>query len=471
MTKDNKYIKINQYFDKDLLKSLSKELENITQENDGGMEFIAKRMGELITLVRNEQDGELYIYNLNGYYEKAEDWMLKSLFKLLFNELGYVWTTKFEKEGLGAMKRDTTTVVKEFNSSNTLNFKNGLFTLNDGVLHPHNPNNTLCTYILDYEYDKNAKCPCFLNFIDETTCHDKQLHDVLKEIIGYCLSNETFCEKSFFWYGSGCNGKSVLASTVHKLVGEEQTCAVSLDSLNKNFSLSAFIGKKLNVAPENEKLSDSEKIKSLVSCDKLNISIKYKEDWVGKLYCKHIFLMNELPVTPDVTYGFFRKILIVPFNNTVKNEDIDRDLPKKLSAELSGIFNWAYESYLCLVNNNFEFSKCDAIEKIMSEYKDRENPTGAFFHAVYEPSPDGRILKSSLYEKYVEWATKTGQTIMSRNKFHNALKLKESETGSDIKLDYREIHGYMYLFGYKERETKIQDNDILQDDEPIDFDF
>lgn len=61
MTKDNKYIKINQYFDKDLLKSLSKELENITQENDGGMEFIAKRMGELITLVRNEQDGELYI--------------------------------------------------------------------------------------------------------------------------------------------------------------------------------------------------------------------------------------------------------------------------------------------------------------------------------------------------------------------------------------------------------------------------
>lgn len=465
MNKGNKYVKINQYFDKELLRALKSKLKNINQDDDGAMEIIAKYLCEIVTLVRCEQDGELYIYNLNGYYEKAEDWILKSLFKLLLNELGYIWTTKFEREGLGALKRDSITVVKEFNSSNTLNFKNGLFTLDDGVLHPHNPNNTLCTYILDYEYDKSAKCPCFLKFIKETTCGDKQSEDVLQEIFGYAASNETRAEKAVMFYGTGCNGKSVLGTTLAKLVGEEQSCAISLDALNDKFSLAGFIGKRLNIAAENEKMPNSEKLKTLVSCDKVNVSIKYKNDWVGRLQTKHIFLMNELPVTPDVTYGFFRKILIIPFKNTVQKENIDRDLPKKLSAELSGIFNWAYKGYLRLVSNNFVFSQSDKIDKIMTDYKNRENPTGEFFHTMYEASPEGRIKKSCIYEKYAEWATNAGLAVMSRNKFYNALQLKASETNSGIKLDYRKINGYMYLVDYQEI------NPDNKDDAPVQYDW
>lgn len=465
MNNKNRYIKINQYFDKDMLKALKGKLKNVNQDDEGAMEIIAKELCTIITLVCSEQDGELCIYNLNHYYEKGQDWLLKSLFKYLLNELGYIWTTKFEREGLGALKRDSINVVKEFNSSNTLNFKNGLFNLDDGVLHPHNPNTTLCTYILDYEYDKTAQCPCFLDFIEKTTKGDKQLQSVLQEVIGYSLSNETRAEKAFMLYGTGCNGKSVLASTLSKLVGEEQTCAISLDTLNDKFSMAGFIGKRLNIAGENEKMPNSEKLKTLVSCDKVNVSIKYKSDWVGRLQTKHIFLMNSLPVTPDVTYGFFRKILIIPFNNTVKNEDIDRDLSKKLSAELSGIFNWAYEGYLRLVSNNFVFSQCDEIDKMMEDYKNRENPTGEFFHAVYEPSPEGRIKKSSIYPKYVEWAADNGLATMSRNKFLNSLKLKASETDSGINLDYREINGYMYLVGYQEI------NPATKDDDPIHYDW
>lgn len=461
---NNSRVKIIEYIGVDK-KDIKTIFDNAGNEDSITPEEVARLMKQIIALVRTEQDGELFIYNQKGKYDVAEEWLLQSLFKYILNQAGYSWNLKFEREALGALKRDSTIVVKEFNNSNSLNFKNGLFTLDDGVLHPHNPNNTLCTYILDYEYDKTAKCPCFLKFIEETTCGDKQLHFVLQENMGYCLSNQTSCEKSFFWYGSGCNGKSVLGSILHKLVGEEQTCAVSLDSLNKDFSMSAFIGKRLNVSPENEKLTDSEKLKSLVSCDKINVNIKYKEDWVGNLYCKHIFLMNELPVTPDVTYGFFRKILIVPFNNTVKNEDIDRDLPKKLSAELSGVFNWAYDGYLRLVSNDYNFSQCDVIDKIISEYKDRENPTGLFFHTMYEANPNGKILKSSLYEKYIEWSNNTGQDRMSRKKFLNALSLKASETGSGFKLDYREIHGYWYLIGYQERKQEIID------DEPVNYNY
>lgn len=467
MTNNISYEKINDYigYDVEEIKERIKSIFANAGDSDSiNTEEVARLILQLITLVRNEQDGQLYIYNQNGKYDIAEEWLLESLFKFILNQGGYPWGLKFEREALGALKRDSTTVIKEFNNINALNFKNGVFDLDSGKLIPHSPNNSLFTTILGYSYDKNAKCPIFEKFIDETVCYDKQLKIVIQEVFGYCLSTRTDAEKAFFFHGTGCNGKSVLDSIMQSVIGEEQSCAISLESLNKTFSMSGFIGKRLNIAAENEKLTNSEKLKTLISCDRINIPVKYRDDWTGKLYCKHIFLMNSLPTTPDVTNGFFRKIMIIPFRNIVSPEKIDSNLSKKLLSELPGIFNWAYNGYLRLVNNHFKFSQCVAIDSIMEEYKNRENPTGEFFHSTYEVCPENKIKKSSIYEKYVEWSADTGHTLMSRNKFYNALQLKASETDSGINLDYRKINGYMYLVGYQEINPKNKDDDPIQYD-------
>lgn len=451
---NNSYEKIMYYIDGsvELIKAV---FANAGDSNSVTPEELARLIKKLITIVRNEEDGQLYIYNINGKYDVAEEWLLQSIFKYILNNAGYSWNLKLEHEALGALKRDSTIIIKGFNNTNSVNFTNGVFYLDSGNLIPHSANNSIFTSILEYKYDKKAKCPNFEKFINETTCFNKQLKSVIQEIFGYCLSTKTNSEKAFFFYGTGCNGKSVLDSIMQSVIGEEQTCAISLDALNKTFSMTGFIGKRLNIAAENENLSNSEKLKTLISCDRINIPVKYHDDWTGKLYCKHIFLMNSLPTTPDVTNGFFRKLMIIPFNNIVSPENIDTSLPKKLLTELSGIFNWAYEGYLRLISNKYKFTKCDVIEKIMNEYKTRENPTGEFFHSKYLKDSSSKIKKSLIYEKYVDWSADMGQVVMSRNKFYNALQLKASETNSDIELDYRKINGYMYLVGYREKDSLI----------------
>ena len=308
---------------------------------------------------------------------------------------------------------------------------------------------------MSYDYNAEADCPVFKKFIRETACEDEELIAVIQEMMGYCLSNETKAEKAFFLYGNGSNGKTVLSHLMSKLVGIELTCSISLKALDEKYGISDMIGKRLNSCGENESLQSSERFKAIISGDRMNIPIKYKDDWVGALMIKNIFLMNSLPVTSDVTYGFFRKILILPFRNTVTPDKMNVNLEQELEAELSGIFNWAYEGYKRLVANNYNFTPCKVIDDCMREYAERENHTAVFFHNTYSYSEGNRIKKSDIYKDYQEWASNNGYTTLSKSKFYAALAIKAEEDKS-IKLDYARIRGINYLKNYSHITTMVR---------------
>lgn len=437
--------------DNAFIKQTLDEYEDLSPEK---MSVVLQR---LITVIRDAKTGELFIYNRGGCYEPLPDWRLKSIFKHIVNTGGMQWDSKFETETIGAYSRDIVTVVKEFNRQNALNLKNGVLNLDTGELHPHSPETDFFTSLLEYEYNPEADCPVFKKFIAETCCNDKELETVLQEILGYALSTRVDAEVAFFFYGGGCNGKSVLSSIMHSLVGEENTCAVPLEAFSGTFSMAPFIGKKMNISGENAQLSNSEKLKTLISADRLNIPIKYHDDWVGKLYTKHIFLMNSLPETPDVTHGFMRKIVIIPFLNQVPPESIDRNLTKKLKRELSGILNYCYEGYRRLVLNGFVFSPCQIVEETKREYMDRENPTGFFFRETFVEREGARVKKSQIFKSYQEWCRSNGNTPMSSAKFYRALKIKAGEPDSGINLNIKMYNGINYLVGYEVKD----DSDLV----------
>lgn len=415
-------------------------------------EKIATRIAQVIRLIRLKNTDELFIYDVSGYYVGASKWLLQSLVKYILNTSGYNWNTNIEREILGAIYRDCTTTIEGFNTVNAVNFQNGILFLDNNRFMSEKRYTMYFDYVLPYSYEKNATCPKFEEFISETMCENNQLIAVIQELMGYCLSANTSAEKAFFLYGKGCNGKSVLSGIMTKLVGESLTCSISLDALTRPFGSAGLIGKRVNIASENEKLSNSEVLKSLISCDSMNIPVKYKKDWEGKLFAKHIFLMNSLPTTPDITHGFFRKIIVIPFNHTVKKDDINVHLSQELSEELPGIFNWAYIGYKRLKKNHYRFSSCEEIDDVMAEYIARENPTAMFFHSRYKATPKVRIKKSTIYDDYCIWAENNGYAYMNKPKFYNALSLAADEDSS-IKLNYKRINGINYLSGYVKKNS------------------
>ena len=176
-----------------------------------------------------------------------------------------------------------------------------------------------------------------------------------------------------------------------------------------------------------------------------------------------LFLLNTLPDTADITYGFFRKLLIVPFNKAIGPEERDGNLLEKLVLELPGVLNWAVQGLQRLRENRYQFSSCTKVDALMREYRSQQNPTGEFFREYYQPSEGGRIKKSDIYPQYAFWMEQNGECPTNSIQFWKMLRTEALNANSGITLKMKKVHGFEHLVGYTYREehkpgTKLEIN-------------
>lgn len=241
-------------------------------------------------------------------------------------------------------------------------------------------------------------------------------------------------------------------------MGSDNISSVPLDRLGESFGISSMVNKTVNISAENELKGkmNTQVFKAIVSGDTININRKYKDDLACRLSTKLIMLVNNLPSTSDITYGYFRKFMILPFNQRFGGENQDVHLFEKLQSEIDGILNWALEGLKRLQEHQYQFSHCSAIEKTMEHYAQSQNPTQEFFHDSYEKKAGGKIQRSEIYADYQSWATRNGMEVVSLQAFWSMLKITAAEPNSGIDLsDERKIKGIKYLCGYI---RKNQDN-------------
>ncbi|MEM1485552.1 phage/plasmid primase, P4 family [Oscillospiraceae bacterium PP1C4] len=424
---------------------------------DGSVRFkfnqniFAKYLSKAIVGVQDDA-GNLYIYNIKGFYVQADAWVVGKLVKYLMCQIIDLWSKPYEQMGIDSYNRDIKKIVKDFNKTDHINLANGILDIRDMTLASHSPS-FYSTIQLPINYCPNAGCRRFVQYIKEITGNDQELACVLQEVVGYCLCHNVKAEKAFFLFGMGKNGKSVFIKVIEQLVGNENISNVELEKLGSSFGIASMVNKNVNISAENELKTklNTQYFKAIVSGDTLNISRKYKDDIQCSLSCKLIMLANSLPDTADFTYGYFRKILIIPFNQKFDEENQDVYLFEKLSKELPGILNWALEGLNRLQANSYRFSTSTAINNLMKSYNNEQNPTGDFFKEFYEEYENGKIKKSELYSDYQYWMNENGLEAPNKQLFWKMLKNKAAESGSDIILEYKRVRGTDYLQGYKRK--------------------
>lgn len=397
--------------------------------------------------VRLFSNSGLAIYNYKkGIYELDSEEILQKLIKHFMNLFDDLWNPSDATSALKSIKYDTLTVVNQFNNGDFVVLEDKVLDLTDFTLKNHSPD-YFSTVQLPFRYEDNCNTPIFNGYLNDITCGDEELKRVLQEITGYCLCSSTAAEKAFFLVGNGCNGKSVYAKLLQMLVGEGNYSTTSLSSFNGNFGLASLINANVNISAENNcgKIN-SEVFKAVVSGDSVEVNRKYKDAITVKLHTKLIMLFNELPESNDLTYGFFRKLLIVPFKKTLVADEIDVNLIEKLQYELSGIFRWAIEGLQRLRKNQYVFSHCRICESALEAYKSDLNPVAEFFEECFTTDqPEKSILKSQIYLTYTDYCVQNSYDSLQCQKFWRLLKAYFS----DKKLDFRikKIHGREYIVG------------------------
>ncbi|MCD7035329.1 phage/plasmid primase, P4 family [Metabacillus sp. GX 13764] len=403
--------------------------------------------------VRSTKDGRLFLYNRKGVYEELSEVSLGKVLRTIMHEGRWnSWKSPYEAEVVKVLQREANTVDEMNTNRNYINVRNGMLSLTTFTLQPHSPE-FLSTVQIPIEFDPNATAPHFMTFMKDITIDDCQLINVHQELVGYWLTVETKAEKAVYYYGGGANGKSVMASIITALVGADNVSSVALSEFSQTFGMETLIGKSLNIAAENEmggKALKTENFKAMVSGDNITINIKYRPAISYRPYCRLVFLVNNLPDSTDVTEGYFRKLIIVPFPRTFKKEERNVELKDELLKELPGILNWAILGLKRLRSNNYQFSACKAIEETERAYYNEQNPVREFFHSHVVKEDGFRTKQSDFHHTYSQWLNIQGiddKGTKSRQVFWRYFKvILDSE---NIPIVKKKVKGTVYYDGIK----------------------
>ena len=312
-----------------------------------------------------------------------------------------------------------------------LTLRNGLYDLREETLLPHTPD-IFTTNLLPYDFDPKAKCERFLQYLDEVFLKDSDKVSFIQETVGYIFQKNIPKPSIFFLIGSGSNGKSVFVDTITNLIGQENTCSISLNALSNEYYLLTLFNKMLNISSETprKKRIDTDLVKAVVAGDWVTGRIPYKQPTKFKSFAKHFLAMNEAPLIEDSSHGMWRRLYIIDFPKCFTESEMDVHLTETLRGELSGIFNWALEGYNRLRKKDFIFSQGELMKKSKEAYQQDSDSVMSFTSQFLKKSNPENVVKfKEVYEIYRAFSFSEGYKTPERKR---DFKRKLEELGYHI---------------------------------------
>ncbi|MDZ5148261.1 DNA primase [Clostridium perfringens] len=318
-------------------------------------------------------------------------------------------------------------VSKDFDDFNRnpylVNVRNGLLDIRDMSFKEHTPS-YLSTVQLNVEYNPQVDCPQFKKFLNEVL--DCKLIPLVQEIVGYLLTTNTASQKAFVFWGPARTGKSTLLWVVeYLLLGKKNVSNIPWQEIGDKFKTAELLGKLANVFSDlpSKSIDDTGIFKVVTGEDYLMAEKKNKNPFKFKPFARLVFSCNELPRNyVDRTEGFYRRLIIVPFNRQIEKSKIDKALKYKFQREKEGILNWALEGLKRLYENNFEFSENELTDGVKKEYKRENNNIISFVEECCELDGLFSCSRIELYEAYKEFCVEAGLKALSQIKFNKELE-------------------------------------------------
>ncbi|MGG0360364.1 phage/plasmid primase, P4 family [Bacillus tropicus] len=312
------------------------------------------------------------------------------------------------------------------------NVENGVVDLKTGKLQQHDRELGL-TKITNITFDENAKCPEWLNFLDQIFLGDQALVEYMQRLIGYSLTGDISEQIMMFLVGGGSNGKSTFINTIKDLMGDYGKQAKSDTFIKKkesgaNNDIARLVGSRFVSAiesEEGEKLADSF-VKQITGGEPVLARFLRQEFFEFIPEFKVFFTTNHKPIIGGLDEGIWRRVKLIPFNLSLPAHKRDKRLPEKLSLEMPGILNWAIDG--CMKWQQDGLKEPKVVAEATGKYKDDMDILAPFLDEIcYVDERENEsimIEAKELYNTYERWCFNSGERSLGNRSFYRMLETK-----------------------------------------------
>ena len=298
----------------------------------------------------------------------------------------------------------------------------------DGVRLREHSHLDLITHVSPAAYNRAALCPTFIAFLD-TVQPAEEMQDFLQRWFGYCLSGFWSEQALLLFHGMGANGKSTLVELMRWLFGS-YAVVLPPESLMQDDrrsggqatpDLARLPGARLVPASEFRQGArlDEGLVKRLTGGESMPVRHLNKGFIDFDPEFKVILSSNHLPKIRGRDEGIWRRVLLVPFDQSIPRDKRDPELLSKLKDEAEGILAWCVQGWEMYMRDGL--SPPPQVSDATKSYREEQDPLGMFIQFVLEPAAGQQISSSYLYGLYKDWTRINALDAVSQTSFSNSL--------------------------------------------------
>ena len=307
---------------------------------------------------------------------------------------------------------------------------NGVVDLRTGALRAGSPDDRI-TLHTSISFTPEAACPRWERFLDEVFASDEELIAYIARAVGYSLTGDTSEQCLFTCYGTGSNGKSVLLNIVRSIAGTyAANTPFSTFELRSRSGipndLAALAGRRLVTASEtgeDTRLNEG-RLKAITGGDPITARFLHGEFFTYQPVAKFWLAVNHKPRVNDDSYGFWRRVRLIPFVRQF-GTDADPHLLEKLTAELPGILAWAVRGALAWQDRGLQPPA--AVTAATETYRAESDPLADFIERDLIEGDGFVVNATAAYRAYKSWAADAGlgdREILSATRFGSRMKAR-----------------------------------------------
>lgn len=295
---------------------------------------------------------------------------------------------------------------------------NGILDLRTGSLRPHRRDD-FTTKLIGTPYDPAATAPTWEKFLARIFRSTPETIPYLQRLVGYWLTGLTDPAVLSVFFGGGANGKSTLVSAIRRVLADYGGAAPPAFLIARNgdahpTELAMLHGLRWIVSSESGDGGrlDEERVKAITGGDTIAARRMRQDFYEFSPTHKVALQTNHKPIIKGTDDGIWRRVTLIPFTETIPEDERDPHLSERLKAELPGVLAWAVKGCMAFLEHGLR--PPENVKAATAAYRSDSDALGAFIAETCVTDPVFTCLVGKLYSAYQRWCDETGDRAMSK---------------------------------------------------------